>query len=338
MKFLTKVKKATFLIYKRPKGFIDYCLAFLSALIKKEKAWGRPVHITIEPTNLCNLKCPICETGVGLMNRPKGIMQFNDFKIIIDKIYSHTNSIIFYYMGEPFLNNDAYRMIRYAKDKSIYIVVCTNGHFINTTQLINSGVDEISFQISGITEETHRKYRVGSALTQVLENVRNLANEKKRIKKNLPRIFLGFIVMRHNEHEIEGVYKLAEDLDIDGVRLLEPCVRTLEQGRQFLPNDERYWFYERKAFNKGILRPRRIPFNRCNWIYFSTVILWNGDIVPCCRDVQGANIVGNIFKEDFITIWNGKKYREFRRMIKKQQNALKLCSLCSDFGIPSLYA
>ena len=37
----------------------------LNALFPKPKPFGWPVYIQIEPTNIFNLKCPLCPTGSG---------------------------------------------------------------------------------------------------------------------------------------------------------------------------------------------------------------------------------------------------------------------------------
>lgn len=336
-KSIRRSGKALLLILRRPKGFFDFVKNLFSAFIKSDKAFGMPVHVTIEPTNLCNLNCPSCETGAGKLDRVKDHMRFEVFKAIIDKIYRHANSVLFYYMGEPFLNNEAYRMIHYAHDKGLYVTSCTNGHFINAEQLINSGINEISFQISGITDESHNAYRVGSDLNKILVNIKKLVSLKKSLKVNSPKIIIGFILMKHNESQVNEFLKLTKDLNVDEGRIIEPAVRTVEQGRRFLPTEEKYWLYDKQAFSKGILKPKHPTNNGCNWIYFSTVVLCNGDVVPCCRDAQGDYVMGNILEEDFRSIWNGEKYRAFRKKIKNNQADLKLCSLCSDFGIPTLY-
>ena len=108
-KFLNGVS----LIKKRPKGLLNFFLSTFSLITRSTYVFGKPVHITIEPTTACNLRCPVCETGSGILKRPKGEMSLENFKKIIDKIAPHTNTILFYYMGEPFLNGDAYEMIRY---------------------------------------------------------------------------------------------------------------------------------------------------------------------------------------------------------------------------------
>ena len=46
-----------------------------------------PDEIIIEPTNVCNLKCPVCPTTFG-MHRKLGFMEFDLFKNIIDALES----------------------------------------------------------------------------------------------------------------------------------------------------------------------------------------------------------------------------------------------------------
>ncbi len=337
MTFFRRLIKAGRFIYKRPRGFADYCSGLFSALIKSKRVLGLPVHITIEPTNICNLRCPICETGSGTLNRPKGEMQFGNFESIIDKIKDCANSIFFYYMGEPFLNKDCYKMIKYAKRKGLYITSCTNGNYTDAAQLLDSGIDEIIFEIGGIIQQTHEKYRFGSNLQVILENVKKLIQQKKSLKRAYPKVILGLIVMKQNESEISKFYELARILGVDEARLQKPCVRTWEQAKQFLPNNEKYWDYDKDAFSKGKLKPKKNSGNRCNWIYISMAILNNGDVVPCCRDVHGDFVMGNILRDDLRAIWNGKKYRNFRKRVASDKNGISICKLCSSFEIPGLY-
>mgnify|MGYP004005948889 CR=1 FL=1 len=176
---------------------------------------GRPMNITIEPTNFCNLLCPICETGAGILAREEGHMSLEQFKIIFDKLGPHTNTLMFYFMGEPFLNPESYKMIRHAKEIGIpFVTTCTNGDPVNPEKLIECGLDEVNFQIGGMTQETHEVYRVNSNLARVLT-----ALEKticlKRVRNSKMRILCGFIVMKHNEHEVETFKNHMKELGVD---------------------------------------------------------------------------------------------------------------------------
>lgn len=298
-----------------------------------------PVHITIEPTNVCDQACPVCETGARILERPRGRMSLEDFKTIIDRVVPHTNILFYYFMGEPFLNKDWYPMLRYAKDKGIpFISTCTNGHVVEAEKLVLSGIDEVSFQIGGITQETHEAYRVNGQLARVLKNCRETVEAKRRLGSNTPKVMLGFIVMKHNEHEVPEFRRVAGDIGVDEAVVVDPAVRTVDQGRLYLTEDEKYWFYNKVAFERdGVLRPKEVPNNECPWIYHSLVVTWNGDVVPCCRDPQGKFVMGNLLKQELGEIWNSPLYVRFREAIHAKQDSISICELCSSYSPPNLY-
>ena len=60
-------------IVKRQKGAREHLLSTSSFFIKSDNVFGMPVNISIEPINVCNLRCPVCETGNGTLNRENKI-------------------------------------------------------------------------------------------------------------------------------------------------------------------------------------------------------------------------------------------------------------------------
>ncbi len=192
-------------IYRRPRGYRNFILSAISQMVGLKRVYGHPVSITIEPTNICNLRCPVCETGANILDRKPQMMTYGEFVKIIDKIGPGANHVMFYYMGEPFLNKDAYRMIRYARDIGLYVMSCTNGEVIDPESLYESGINQISFQIGGLTQDTHRIYRVNGNLAKMMENLSSyLEIIRQRGRKPMEnQVELGFIVMRHNEGEVK---------------------------------------------------------------------------------------------------------------------------------------
>jgi radical SAM protein with 4Fe4S-binding SPASM domain len=322
---------------RRRRGSLDHLKSTISLASRQTSVAGRPMNITIEPTNACNLGCPVCETGAGVLGRETGHMSLDDFKTIIDKVGSHTNTLMFYFMGEPFLNKQAYEMIRYAKDAGIpFIDTCTNGDFVDPIRTVQCGLDRVSFQIGGMTQETHEVYRVNGRLDRVLERLEQTICERNARGSSL-RIEAGLILMKHNEHEVEEFHRRMSGYGVDRAIVIDPCVRTIEQGLQFLPNDRTHWLYDEGAFNRGILRPKVLPDNICPWIYYSLAILVNGDVVPCCRDPRGTEIMGNMLGQDFDDIWNGAPYRQFRERIERDQGSVGICRLCSAYPVSRVH-
>ncbi|MCX5814225.1 MAG: radical SAM/SPASM domain-containing protein [Proteobacteria bacterium] len=307
--------------------------AAISRKIKLSYNIGMPSTAIIENTNVCDQRCPICETGLRILERPRGFMGYDNFCKVIDKIYKYVQNVSIYYMGEPFLDKDIYRMIKYAKEKGLRTTIATNGNFLDIDKLFWSGLDNIDFKMSGMDAQSHDKYRVGGSLDNVIKHVKLIIREKRVRGKLSPYVGLGFIVMKHNEHQKQNFLDFAKDLDVNNYRFVKTCIRTVDQGIAMLPEDRSYWIYDENAFDEGRIEPKWKPDNACGPIYHQVVITWQGDVLPCCRDVHGHHVMGNIFEDmDFRTILNNKKYIKFRKLILTNQKNIKICSLCQEFA------
>jgi len=295
-----------------------------------------PVHVAIEPTNACNAQCPVCETGRDEMPRRKGMLDKKTYENFIDKAAWHTNSLLFYFMGEPFLNKHAYDMIRYTRQKGIWVETCTNGDFVDAKGVIYSDINKISFQLGGMTEETHQRYRVGCSLEKAQKNIYELIEERRRSPGSNVQIEVGLIVMRHNEHEVPEFLRWAREIGVDVANIVDPCARDVLEAYAYLPEDRKYWFYDEQALKQGVLRPKIVPANECMWIWNSIQINWNGDAVPCCRDPTGKHVLGNVFEDGILRVFNSAKARAFRQGILNNQGAVDICRLCSSYGAPAL--
>ena len=136
----------------------------LSAILKKNIVWGIPPTLTIEPTNICNLKCPLCTTGSGEMERVNGKMSMETFNELMKKMGDDIFFLLIYHQGEPYINKHFFDFVRIAKEKKIYVTTSTNGHYFsdkNINETIESGLDSMIVSIDGVTQESFEKYRVG---------------------------------------------------------------------------------------------------------------------------------------------------------------------------------
>ncbi len=334
--FGDRARRASRLVRERPKGWrsVLYNTAMAKAGITGPLMM--PAHISIEPTNVCNAKCPVCETGNGSMARKRGMLDYDQFTAFIDDVAPTTSVLMYYFMGEPFLNKRSYEMIRYARQKDIFVETCTNGDFVDAEGVIFSDINQVSFQIGGLTNESHQVYRINSDIDRVVPNIEALIEERRKHPESNVSVEVGFIVMKHNEHEVPEFLRWAEELGVDKANVIDPCVRTVEEGEEMLPDDRRYWFYDEEAFERGVLKPKHVPDNECTWIWNSVMINWDGTVVPCCRDPHGKHILGNVFEEPLREIWNGPKMRGFRKQIATNQGGVDICQLCSGYGVPNL--
>src|SRR5579883_2934405 len=86
---------------------------FQHQFLKNSRVYGHPVRLVIEPTNHCNLSCPLCPAGRDNKGHERGMMKLEDFKAIIDEVGEYLFEIDLYDFGESLLNPRIYEMIEY---------------------------------------------------------------------------------------------------------------------------------------------------------------------------------------------------------------------------------
>jgi MoaA/NifB/PqqE/SkfB family radical SAM enzyme len=331
-----KIRLVGEMLAKRPKGWQSLLWNSTMAQLRRPGPLMAPVHVSIEPTNACNARCPVCETGKGDMARRTGFLDETLYRAFIDEAAPTTAVLLYYFMGEPFMHRASYDMIRYARDKGIYVETCTNGDFVDPEGVIYSDINRISFQLGGMDQATHERYRVRTRLDKAIANLERLVALRRKHPNSAVEIEVGFIVMRHNEHQVNDFLEWARKIGVDRASVIDPCVRNMMEAHAYLPKDRRYWFYDEEAFARGILKPKKLPDNECVWIWNSIQLNWDGTAVPCCRDPNGRFPLGNVFERGLKQVFNGEAATAFRARLLKDQGGISICRLCSGYGLPRL--
>ena len=310
----------------------------LSRLARRDIRMGRPFILMLEPTNLCNLKCPLCPSGNGGLTRPRGTMEFDAFKRIFEAQAKDLVLLMLWNQGEPFINKRLTDMVRLAKAHNVPTITSTNVHYIRSRSdaedIVSSGLDEIVVSLDGVTPESYVKYRVGGNFDRVLDGIRLLSAAKKTLNADHPVIHLQFIIFKHNETEIEAARNLARELGVDRLSLKTAQVYTDAEADRYLPEDESY---SRYRYDKDRLTMNGRITNSCRHLWYSTVVNWDGAVSPCCFDKDVHYGLGNALEDpDFEDIWSGEAYTDFRNAILKDRSAVPICNNCSE-GIKGLF-
>lgn len=306
---------------KRPLNFL---LTRLSLKLGKPVSWGLPYRIMIEPTNTCNLKCPGCPTGAGTLGRSRGFMKLSDFQRIIDELGDTLYEIVLWNYGEPFMHPDLFKMVRYAADRGIAVIESTNGMLVTSDkvdEILDSGLSKLIICLDGVTQETLSKYRVNSSVEDVVENIRALTEGKKKRGQASPEIEFQFILMKHNQEELEKAREIARDLGVD-VFTVKSVGMMYKNLVELIPDGDFFRRYDEDGTPKVYFK------NQCSRLWFSTVIDWDGTVVPCCFDYSEKHPMGNALKEGLRNVWKGEKYREFRKQILADKTCFEICKNC----------
>ena len=305
----------------------------ISWAIRRPVVWGEPFMLMVEPTNFCNLKCPLCPSGNGEMRRARGKMNLDQFKSLIDKVGDNLILLMLWNQGEPFINPCFTEMVRYARGKCIPTLTSTNGHFIrNDAQaraIVESGLDEMIVSLDGVDQETYARYRVGGKIERVFDAVRLLVQARKDLGASKPLINLQFIVFKHNEEDLAVAARLAAELQADKFLVKTAQVYTAEEADTFLPGREELRRYSNTA--DGDLEVKGQPVRGCKVLWYSSMVNWNGAVAPCCFDKDVDFEMGQAFAgQSFGQIWRGRAYMDFRRRILADRKGVDMCRNCSE--------
>ncbi len=305
---------------------------YITKWTRKPVQWGMPVSISFEPTTSCNLRCPECPSGLRSFTRPRGMLEMNFFRTMIDQLAPELLYLTFYFQGEPFLNPDFLEMVQYAHSKKIYTATSTNAHYLdddNARRTVESGLDRLIISLDGTTQEVYSQYRKGGDLKKVLEGAANIVKWKKKLNRKTPYVFFQFLVVRPNEHQITEARALAEQTGVDGIRYKTAQIYDYKTDpNQLIPQHSAISRYRKKT--DGSYESKNGLQNHCWRLWHSPVITWDGMVVPCCFDKDAKHRMGDLKNKTFKEIWNQPEYRDFRKKILKSRGEIDICANCSE--------
>lgn len=325
--------------------FLNFCIvSFQHSVTKNSRVIGYPVELVIDPSDICNLHCPLCPTGQGRSDRSKGKMSFDNFRRIIDELGAYLYRVDLHNWGEPLLNDELYRMISYARSHNIQVRVSSNLNIIDrlkAEKLVRSGLDVLIVSLDGASQETYAQYRVGGRFDKVISGIKMITKLKKELNVSKPFIIWQFLVMKHNEHEIPKAKSMTKELAVNqldlfaiqcdmGRQIFWDDKTRIEKAASWLPSDEEFCVYDLTTGK------RKNPPKTCNFLWVQSAINWNGSVSPCCALYDEKYDFGNAFTIGFKNIWNNDKYRQARKIVrtkKTTKNDLQnICCYCAKNG------
>jgi len=171
----------------------------------------------VEPTTLCNLKCPICVRNAW--DEPWGLMSDDVFESVVDglRAFSPPPAMFFGGFGEPLFHPRIIEMVRQAKLLGAWVELITNGTRLTgdlPRELIAAGLDGLWVSIDGATPESYADVRLGAALSQVRQNVKQFADARVPAQRPTPELGIAFVAMKRNVADLPAVLRLGRRLGV----------------------------------------------------------------------------------------------------------------------------
>ena len=286
-----------------------------------------PTFVSVEPANVCQLRCPECPVGNGkrLEGRGDRLMSREVWKRVLAEVKDTAHTIQFYFQGEPLLNPDLPQMVREAHEAGLYTITSTNAQALTPAMaeaLIHAGLDRIIVSMDGLTDESYNAYRIGGSLEKTKAALRYLREAKERLHGRTT-IELQCLRLRTNEQEWAAFKRVYKQLGADKLVLKTAQLYDYTDGHPLMPSDARYSRYTKGA--DGLFHRKKLG-RGCLRVWSGVVITTNGDVLPCCYDKAHSFTYGNITTQPLAQLFANERALAFRKAAINEQPTI--CQEC----------
>ncbi|KPK41084.1 MAG: hypothetical protein AMJ78_06465 [Omnitrophica WOR_2 bacterium SM23_29] len=304
-----------------------------------------PIYMEISPSGACNQRCSFCafdylKYKVRFINTKKLLVFLSDAARLGVK------SIMYAGEGEPLLHKDIKEMINYTKKVGIDTALATNGVLLDGdfSEGCLGSLSWLRFSINAGTNKTYAKIHrcKPQVFDVVIKNIETAVKIKKR-KKYPCAIGIQFILLPENYKEIKRLAITLKRIGADYLTI-KPFIRHpsqkskiynnlnydnfiyLNENFQRLQSDDFDIYFRAHCMEK--LNADR-SYRKCFGLPFFAEVTSDGNMYTCGPYLGNKRFCyGNIYRNSFKEIWNGKKRKQILKMVNKKLDVAQCMKSC----------
>jgi len=310
---------------------------------RTEHAEAPPVCVYLEVTNRCNLLCETCPRTFETLEPPAD-MSWELFCRIVDQVPNLARAVL-HGVGEPMMVRELPRMVRYLKDRGVYVLFNTNGTLMpakKTGWLVESGLDELRVSLDAADAATYRQVRGKDFFARIVRDVGRFTEFQREHGHERPRVSLWLTGLKETVRQLPDFVRLAASMGVAEVHLqrlvfdergygmARPDASLFEstqadeqaavEGAVALGVELGVMLDASGATEPGLSLKRTQqdqPWSLCRRPWSLMYFTAHGRALPCCiapfsaRGYDGYTL-GDATQQSLREIWNGAAYRQFR--------------------------
>jgi MoaA/NifB/PqqE/SkfB family radical SAM enzyme len=179
-----------------------------------------PVCLYLEVTNRCNLLCVTCPRTYAELEPPAD-MSWDLFVKIVDQAPDLRRAVL-HGVGEPMLVKNLPKMVRYLKDRGVYVLFNTNGTVLNEKNgraLIAAGLDELRVSLDASNAKSYLRVRGKNYFDRILRNVKAFRALQEREGHARPMVSAWLTGLRETVEELPAFVRVAAEIGVKEVYL-----------------------------------------------------------------------------------------------------------------------
>jgi MoaA/NifB/PqqE/SkfB family radical SAM enzyme len=306
------------------------------------------VCLYLEVTNRCNLLCTTCPRTYAELEPPAD-MAWDLFVKIVDQMPDLARAVL-HGVGEPMLVKNLPKMVRYLKDRGVYVLFNTNGTVLNERNgraMIAAGLDELRVSLDASNAKTYLQVRGKNYFDRILRNVKAFRALQEREGHDKPKVSAWLTGLRETIAELPAFVQVAADIgvkevylqrlvyfDRDVIGMAKPDQALFEKlsaeeavhlrAAEELATSLGLSFSASGAATEPgtslVRKDDNNPWSLCRRPWTVMYFTANGRALPCCIAPFSQHgyenyTLGDATQETLREIWNGPHYRSFRHAL-----------------------
>lgn len=291
-----------------------------------------PLLVSLEATNHCNLRCPMCPVSTNAHNPSvkRGFLDRALFERVARELAAIRPVVVLHMGGESLLHQDLPAMIRRLRDAGLAVRIDTNAMLLTpevAKALVEADLSAIYVDLDGDGPEEYAAIRERARFERVVENTRGLLDQRAALGRRNPRV-----IVKNIRYWKPGAKPGFPD-----------SYRALFAGRE--PDEYRFawadhWpgrhredIPEAKRYE---VMPADGPYQPCTMLWSRMAIGWDGLVTICCLDLNRTTGMASVAELGVMGAWNSPGMVEARRLhAAGRQAEIDICSNCNQIRRPS---
>src|SRR5262249_54394454 len=148
-------------------------------------------------------------------------MNWELFQSIVDQVPDLVRAVL-HGVGEPMLVANLPKMVRYLKDRGVYVLFNTNGTVLserNGGALIEAGLDELRVSLDASNRESFKAIRGRDYFGRIIRNVRAFRQLQEREGHARPLVSVWLTGLKETVEELPAFVKVAAEAGVREVYL-----------------------------------------------------------------------------------------------------------------------
>lgn len=138
---------------------------------------GGPGYLQFAITNICNARCDFCGFAVDRFDpKQRRSVTLQEARDVIDIALKNHIGYLLFVGGEPLVHREIRAMVRYAAERGIHPMICTNGSLWTEQNMRDLAADGLSSVIMSIDSHDVQRHERNRGLPDVCRKIRE-ANE-----------------------------------------------------------------------------------------------------------------------------------------------------------------